>query len=131
MRCAKRSWCWSAPLASCSMEHRVGESLARRRFAMLLLTLCAALALGLATIGIYGVMAYLVDQGTRELGIRIALGATPGAILLLILRHGTAVALAGVGAGLVGAWLLTRFMESLLFGIDARDPLSSWPCRCS
>jgi len=105
-----------------TMTERVGESLARRRFSMLLLTLFAALALGLATIGIYGVIAYLVTQGTRELGIRMALGATPRGILLLILRHGVSVALIGVGAGLAGAFVLTRFMRNLLFGVDAADP---------
>ena len=104
------------------MAQRVDESLARRRFSMLLLTLFAGLALGLATIGIYGVIAYLVTQGTRELGIRMALGATPRGILLLILRHGLSVALVGVGAGLAGAFALTRFMRNLLFGIDAADP---------
>jgi len=105
-----------------TMAQRVDESLARRRFSMLLLTLFAGLALGLAAIGIYGVVAYLVTQGTRELGIRMALGATPRAILLLILQHGLRVALVGVGAGLAGAFALTRFMRNLLFGIDAADP---------
>jgi len=105
-----------------TMTERVDESLARRRFSMLLLTLFAALALGLATIGIYGVIAYLVTQGTRELGIRMALGATPRGILLLILRHGLTVALVGVGAGLAGAFALTRFMRNLLFGVNASDP---------
>src|SRR6185436_13803373 len=92
-----------------TMVQRVDESLARRRFSMLLLTLFAALALGLATIGIYGVIAYLVAQGTRELGIRMALGATPDAVLLMIVRHGLAFA-------------LTRFMRSQLFGVAAADP---------
>lgn len=104
-----------------TMSERVDESLARRRFSMLLLTLLASLALGLAAVGIYGVMAYLVSQGTRELGIRMALGATPRNILLLIMRHGMTVALAGVAIGLVGALFLTRFMQSLLFGINATD----------
>ena len=105
-----------------TMAQRVDESLARRRFSMLLLTLFAGLALGLATIGIYGVIAYLVAQGTRELGIRMALGATPRGIVMLILRHGLSVTLVGVGAGLAGAFVLTRFMRNLLFGIDAADP---------
>lgn len=107
-----------------TMEQRVDESLARRRFAMLLLSVFAALALGLATIGIYGVIAYLVSQGTRELGIRLALGATPRAILMLIVRHGLVVTLSGVAAGLAGAFVLTRFMQSLLFGVSAADPLT-------
>ncbi len=107
-----------------TMGDRVAESLARRRFAMLLLTLFAALALGLASVGVYGVIAYLVNQGARELGIRLALGATPRGILLLIVRQGMAVALAGVSIGLAAAFALTRLMQSLLFGVRATDPLT-------
>jgi putative ABC transport system permease protein len=91
---------------------------------MLLLALFAVLALALAAVGIYGVIAYLVTQGTRELGIRIALGATPRGILALILRQGMTVALAGVGMGLAGALVLARFMRGLLFGVVATDPLT-------
>jgi predicted permease len=107
-----------------TMGQRVDESLAQRRFSMLLLTLFAVLALGLAAIGIYGVMAYLVNQGTRELGIRLALGATPGGILMLVVRHGMVVALVGVAIGLAGAFTLTRLMRSLLFGVQPTDPLT-------
>jgi len=107
-----------------TMAERVDESMARRRFAMLLLTLFAALALGLATIGIYGVIAYLVTQGRRELGIRMALGCTPRGILRLVVQHGMGIALVGVGIGLTGAAALTRFMGSLLFGVTASDPLT-------
>ena len=107
-----------------TMAERVDESLARRRFSMLLLTLFAGLALGLASIGTYGVLAYLVSQGTREIGIRLALGATPRRILVLIVRHGMTVALAGVALGVAGALLLTRFMRTLLFGVTASDPLT-------
>jgi predicted permease len=105
-----------------TMAQRVDESLARRRFSMLLLTLFAALALGLAAVGIYGVIAYLVAQGARDLGIRLALGATPRGILMLIVGHGMTVALTGVAAGLAGAFVLTRFMRNLLFGVGAADP---------
>ncbi|HEX3820374.1 MAG TPA: ABC transporter permease [Candidatus Sulfotelmatobacter sp.] len=105
-----------------TMEQRVDESLARRRFSMLLLGLFGAIALTLASIGIYGVMAYLVNQGTRELGIRIALGASPRNILSLVVRQGMALAVAGVTVGLAAAFLLARLIRSLLFGVDASDP---------
>jgi len=107
-----------------TMEQRVEDSLARRRFSMLLLTLFALLALGLAAIGIYGVIACLVSQSTREVGIRLALGATPRRILLLIVRQAGLVALAGVAAGLTGAFALTRFMAALLYGVRPTDPLT-------
>jgi predicted permease len=104
-----------------TMSQRVDESLARRRFAMLMLVLFAFLAFALATIGIYGVMAYIVNQGTRELGIRMALGATQSHILRLVVRQGMTLALSGVASGLLGAFALTRVMRSLLFGIGATD----------
>ena len=107
-----------------TMEQRVNESLARRRFSMLLLGVFASVALVLATIGIYGVMAYLVNQGTRELGIRIALGASQRNILSLVVRQGMALAFSGVTIGLAAAFLLTRLMRSLLFGVEATDPIT-------
>ncbi|MBK5299426.1 MAG: ABC transporter permease [Vicinamibacteria bacterium] len=107
-----------------SMADRLDGSLATRRFSMLLLALFATLALGLATIGVYGVMAYFVTQGTRELGIRMALGASPRAILLLVVGQGALVAAAGLVIGLGAAFALGRFMESLLFGVGATDPLT-------
>ncbi len=107
-----------------TMEQRVGESLARRRFSMLLLGMFASVALVLATIGIYGVMAYLVTQGTRELGIRIALGASPRNILSLVVRQGMALAFAGVTLGLAASSLLTRLIRTLLFDVRATDPLT-------
>lgn len=107
-----------------TMRARVDESLASRRFSMSLLALLAGLALVLATIGIYGVMAYLVSQGVRELGIRMALGATPSAILRLIVGQGLVVAVAGIALGLMVALVMTRFMASLLFGIEPNDPLT-------
>jgi len=103
-----------------TMAQRVEISRARRRFAMLLLGLFAALAL--ATIGIYGVMAYLVNQGTREIGIRMVLGATQRNILNLIVREGMALAFGGVLIGLVPAFALTGLMRSLLFGVNSSDP---------
>jgi len=104
-----------------TMTERVDQSLARRRFSMLLLGLFAGLALALAVIGIYGVMAYLVAQGTREIGIRMALGATQRDILSLVIRQGMAWSFSGVALGLSGAFVITRFIRSLLFGIEATD----------
>jgi predicted permease len=107
-----------------TMRDRLEESLARRRFAMWLLTIFAGIALTIAAIGVYGVMAYLVNQGTREIGIRLALGATPAAVLAMVLRRGLAVALAGVAAGLAAATVLTRLMSSLLFRVEPTDPVT-------
>jgi predicted permease len=113
-----------------TMEQQVDESLARRRFSMVLLGVFASVALTLATIGIYGVMAYLVNQGTRELGIRIALGASRRNILNLVVRQGMALAFAGVTLGLAAAFLLVRLIQSLLFGVTATDPFTFIGISC-
>jgi ABC-type antimicrobial peptide transport system permease subunit len=107
-----------------TMEQRVDESLARRRFSMLLLGVFASVALVLATIGIYGVMNYLVNQGIRELGIRIALGASQRDILSLVVGQGMALSLFGVTLGLAAAFLLTRLIRSMLFGVAPTDPFT-------
>ncbi|HEY6305392.1 MAG TPA: ADOP family duplicated permease [Candidatus Angelobacter sp.] len=107
-----------------TMVQRVDDSLARRRFTMLLLGAFAGLALALATTGVYGVIAYLVSQGTREIGIRLALGATRMNIITLIVRQGMSLAFAGVALGLAGAYALVRLMQSLLFGISSTDALT-------
>jgi ABC-type antimicrobial peptide transport system permease subunit len=107
-----------------TMEQRVDESLARRRFSMLLLGVFASIALVLATIGIYSVMTYLVNQGIRELGIRIALGASQRDILSLVVGQGMALSLFGVTLGLAAAFLLTRLIRSMLFGVAVTDPFT-------
>jgi ABC-type antimicrobial peptide transport system permease subunit len=86
------------------------------------MSLFALLALALAATGIYGVLSYLVAQRTREIGIRIALGATAGAVLSLILKRGAILILIGTAAGLAGAIALTRLIKTLLFGVSATDP---------
>jgi len=107
-----------------TMEQRIDESLATRRFSMLLLVLFACVALALATIGTYGVMAYLVNQGTREIGIRIALGATHRAIVRFVVWKGVALSLYGVAIGSAGAFAVSRLMRSLLFDVSPSDPLT-------
>jgi predicted permease len=107
-----------------TMQARVDESLARRRFAMTLLALFALLAFGLASIGTYGVMAYVVSQGTREIGIRMALGASPQTVARMVIRSGMVIAGIGIAAGVAGALLFTRFMQSQLFNVEATDPLT-------
>jgi predicted permease len=107
-----------------AMSDLVAESLAHRRFSMMLLGLFAMLALVLAAIGVYGVMAYLVTQGTREIGIRMALGATEMRIVRFVVGRGLAIGIGGVLAGLAGAFALTRFMRSLLFEVPPTDAVT-------
>lgn len=106
------------------MSERLSESLARRRFAMLALGVFAMVAMVLAAVGIYGVMSYSVTQRTREIGIRVALGAQTKGVLTLIVGQGMLMAGVGVAIGLAGAVAATRVMTSLLFGVSATDPVT-------
>jgi len=107
-----------------TMDEIIGNSAQNREFGALLLALFAALALGLAAVGLYGVLSYVVSQRTAEIGIRMALGAPASEVRRLILMQGMKPALAGIGAGLIGAAFYTKMLSSLLFGIGADDPLT-------
>jgi putative ABC transport system permease protein len=104
-----------------TMEDRVHDSLARQRFSTVMLGAFAVFALVLAAVGVYGVMSYLVAQGTHDIGVRMALGADTGNIVALVVRQGMALGGIGIAAGLIGAALVTRVMSSLLFGVSAHD----------
>lgn len=107
-----------------TMDEVIANSLAQRRFSMLLLAVFACVALCLATIGIYGVVSYLVGQRTHELGIRIALGATKFNVIRLVVMDGMKMALTGIAVGGVAAFVLTRLMSGLLYGVTPTDPLT-------
>jgi predicted permease len=106
------------------MTDIVSQSISQRRFSLVLLAFFAASALFLAAVGLYGVMSYVVTQRTAEIGIRMALGARPGQVLLLVQRQGMLLVLSGLAIGLVGGLLLTRLMSSLLFHVAPRDPFA-------
>ncbi len=107
-----------------TMEEVINLSISNRKLNMTLLTIFAGLATLLAVVGIYSVMSYLVTQHTREIGIRVALGARPSNILRLVLGQGLTLTLVGVGVGALAAFGLTRLMSSLLYGVEGTDPLT-------
>jgi predicted permease len=107
-----------------SMAEMVNLSVARPRFTMVLLGVFGAVALTLAAIGIYGIMSYAVKRRTREIGIRMAVGGRPQDVLWMVVRQGMRLALQGLVIGIIGAFLATRLMSRLLFGVSATDPLT-------
>jgi putative ABC transport system permease protein len=111
------------PLAAVNdMETKIGGSMGQRKLAMILLGVFAVIALAIACIGIYGVMSYSVAQRTRELGVRMALGANRGRVLSLVVGQGMALAVAGAVLGLIGAFSLTRLLTNQLYSVKATDP---------
>ena len=107
-----------------TMEQRLGSAVAQPRVNVLLLGGFAVVALLLAGMGIYGVISQLVAQRTREIGIRMALGAKPGDVLRLMIRQAMTPALVGIALGWVAAWVGSSLLASLLYGVSAKDPLS-------
>ena len=107
-----------------TLESRVGDTMAYARFSALLLALFALVALALATMGTYGVISFAVSQRTREIGVRVALGATRGDILRLVVGQGVGIAVAGAVCGLAAALVATRVLRSLLYGVGPSDPVT-------
>jgi ABC-type antimicrobial peptide transport system permease subunit len=107
-----------------AMDEVVGKNLAARRFALELLGVFAAVAFLIAAIGIYGVMAYTFSRRTGEIGLRVALGAQRSDILKIVLGEGAVMIVCGVMAGLIGAVMLTQFLQTLLFDVTPTDPIT-------
>jgi putative ABC transport system permease protein len=113
-----------APYDASTLEQTLADSIAPRRLNLTLFAIFAAAALFLAAIGVYGVLACAVAQRQHELGIRMALGARRTDLVSIVVRQGMGVVLAGIGAGVVAALVLTRFMATLLFEVRPSDPLT-------
>jgi putative ABC transport system permease protein len=107
-----------------TMEERVADTVWQRRLSGALFIVFAALALALASIGVYGVMSYVVSQRTREIGIRIAMGARPRDVVKLVIGQGAKLVAAGLGAGLIVAFIASRIINNLLYQVSATDPLT-------
>jgi putative ABC transport system permease protein len=107
-----------------TMAELLGEETEQRRVGMILLSTFAGIALLLAALGIYGVLAYFVAQRAREIGVRVALGAQTSDVMKMVMGQGMRLTLFGVGIGLIGGLALARLMKSLLFGVSATDPLT-------
>ncbi|MDE3136412.1 MAG: FtsX-like permease family protein, partial [Acidobacteriota bacterium] len=107
-----------------TMSQVIDESMAGTTYQTALLAVFAVLALVLAAVGIYGVMSYGVSQRTHEIGVRMAIGASPGAVMKLILGEGLRLVALGLAIGVAGAFALTRSLSSLLYGVGAGDPLT-------
>jgi len=107
-----------------TLEKFVDDSIAQRRLNMLLMGLFGGLAMLLSAVGIYGLLSYAVTQRTQEMGIRMALGARAGDVLKLVLRQGMTLALAGEAIGLIGAFVLTKLIRGLLFGVTPNDAMT-------
>jgi putative ABC transport system permease protein len=123
MRRAVQSVDPDQPIANArTMDELIAQSVGQRRLSMLLLSLFSGIALVLASVGIYGLMSYSVAQRSRELGVRIALGAARSDVLRLVLRQGMSLALMGIVIGVGSAFVLTRLIESQLYGVRATDP---------
>ena len=115
----------SAPVTAIgTVDALIGESLAIRRFQAWLLSMFSVLAVLLAAVGVFGLLTQLVTRRTPEIGVRMALGASPGQVLSMVLRQGAVLASSGAVVGLIGAFLLARALRSLLFGVGAADPIS-------
>jgi putative ABC transport system permease protein len=120
------------PLANINgLAALVDASLAGRRFTLVLLLAFAAIAVALSVIGVYGVLAYLVGQRKREIGLRLAIGASPSNLVWLFMREGAAMTLIGLGAGLAGALAASRWISTLLFGVTPADPVTIASVVCT
>ncbi len=107
-----------------TLDQILAQSMARTSFTLVMLAIAAAVALALGLVGIYGVISYVVSQRTREIGVRMALGADRRDVSRMVLRQGLILAVVGVAVGLVAAVGLTRLMSSLLYGVEATDPVT-------